>query len=510
MAHCNSCKLFAGIRNMLLEKIKRHDLLVIFIFIICYATIFSCYTVFKHIYFRTHCYDLGIFDQIFWNIVHHGTEINTIEVKPMINHLGVHFSLIFYLVAPLYAIFQTPKTLLVLQSFLLGFGALPLYLLAKKKTNSIFFAYAISISYLLYPALHYVNLYDFHEVAFAPILLLFTLYFLEIGKYRWFLVFLLLSFFVKEDVALSGAFIGFYILFVKKEKALGIGVILASVIYFLLTIKIFMPFFGQVHDFSGRYKDLLYKNHEGYVGIFYNAITHPLFVFQYVFLNLKKLRYIYLLMYPVIFLPFFSGTALLLIIPSLFVNLLSSYPVQYGILMQYTAIIIPFVFFTAVEGYRKLPLRLKKYQNLFCYALISVTVVMAIVNIGKDIHNHKLFIEINYPEHDALIQTMKLVPNEASISTISNIVPHLTQRKEIRQFPNVDAFEYVLLDLSKDANYWPADREGGIKLLKKLLQDKKYGVVSFEESSILLRKGYDTSQNDNALVRIDEFVAAGK
>jgi uncharacterized membrane protein len=327
----------------------------------------------------------------------------------------------------------------------------------------------------------------------------------DLGKYKWFLLFLVLSFFIKEDVALSGTFIGLYVLLVKKEKVLGIGVILVSVIYFLLTIKIFMPFFGQVHDFSGRYKDLLYENHEGYLGIFYNAIIHPLFVLQYVFFNLKKLGYIYSLFYPVIFLPLFSGMTLLLIIPSLFVNLLSSYPVQYSINMQYAAIVIPFVFFTAVEGYQKLPLYLKKYQNLFCYALISVTVVMSIVNIGKDIHNHKLFIEIDYPEYAALIKTMKLVPNEASISTISSIVPHLTQRKDIRQFPDVDDFEYVLLDIAKKANYWPADRESGIKLLKTLLQNKKYGVVSFEESSILLRKGYDTSQNDNALVRIDNF-----
>ncbi len=492
---------------MQFEKIKRYDLLGIFIFIICYTIAFSYYTIIRHTHFYTHAVDFGIFDQIFWNMVHNGTQVNTLETafgKPavFVNHLGVHFSLILYLFAPLYAIFQTPKTLLILQSFILGFGALPLYLLAKKKTNSIFFSQAICISYLLYPALHNLNLYEFHELAFAPAFILFTLYFLEMGKYKWFLVFLTLSLFIKEDVALSGVFIGLYIAFFKKEKALGIWVAVLSLIYFLATIKIFMPFFGQPYDFTGRFADLISPKYSGYVGIFYTVITHPLFVLQYIFTNPGKLLYIILLFHSVIFLSFFSGSALLLIIPSLFVNLLSSQKLEYSIHVQYTGVVIPFVYFTAVIGYQKLPQKLKKYKHLFCYALIVLAVAATTLTIVKVLNNHKFPLPANYPENTTLIKVIKMVPKDAPIATMMTLAPHFTQRREVWLFPNINDAEYVLFDIAKTQNYWPASYDDTMNLLKKLLRSKQYGVLDFEETYILLKKGYDASANRKTLAAV--------
>jgi len=491
---------------MIAKSFKKYDLLTVFIFIICYTLVFSFYTIVRHNSFHSHAFDLGIFGQVFWSIVHYGTMANTLETAlysyTPVNHLGVHFSLIYYLVAPVYAILQSPKTLLVIQSFMLGLGALPLYLIAREKTNATFFSKVLCISYLLFPALHSINVFDFHEIAFAPALILFTLYFLETKDYKWFWVFFALSLFVKEDIALSGFFLGLYVIFAKKEKKLGLLISLISLIYFFAATKILMPLLGQPYNFTDRYLAFKTAGYSGYVGIFYTMITHPLFTLQYVFLNPIKILYLIVLFYPVLFLPFCSKTALILIIPSLFTNLLSSNPDQYSIHTQYTGTIIPFIFFTAVMGYKNLPQTLAKYKKLVCYMLIILAIISTTSAIIKTINNHKFLIPSNYPENTTLNNLIKKIPPKASVATMSHIISHLTQRKEIWLFPNINNAEYVLFDFSVNSDPWPLKREEVFSLFENFIIDKKYGVLEHEGCYVLLRNGSNAMKNKKTFMEV--------
>jgi uncharacterized membrane protein len=493
-------------------KRDRDELFSIAIYIICYTVIFSIFTVSKHNVFHSHSFDLGIFDQVFWSIVHHGTELNTLETLPLsatpVNHLGVHFSLIFYFLAPIYAVFQSPKTLLILQSFALGLGALPLYLIAKKYANSTLFSQVLCISYLLYNALHNINTFEFHEVAFAPVLLLSTLYFLESKNFKWFWIFFALSLFVKEDVALSGIFIGLYVFWGKKEKKLGALIAIISLVYFLLTLKVFMPLIGQPYNYVDRYSALKSLHYSGYEGILYTIIAHPFYTLQYVFFDPRKILYLVILFYPVLFLPFFSKKSFVLILPSLFTNLLSSYPDQYSIHTQYSAIIIPFLFFTSVMGYANLPKKLEKYKKVICYIIIVLTIVSVSSATFKSINRNTFFIYPDVPENASLRMLLKEIPPDAPVAAIPVIVPHLSQRNNIWLLPNINNAEYILFDIKCPIPFEPLSYDQTLSLLKQLLQQKRFGVFDQKDNYVILKKDFSAARNGEILAKTIEQCGA--
>src|SRR3989338_3530238 len=122
-----------------MDTFRRH--IVLGILIILYVLIFGIFASFRHYNFETQALDMGIFTQTFWNTVHGRFMENTLEEIP--NHFGVHFS---------------PALLL------LALGAIPLYLVALRKIVSKKLSILFAAAYLLYPGLHWLNIFDFHEI----------------------------------------------------------------------------------------------------------------------------------------------------------------------------------------------------------------------------------------------------------------------------------------------------------------------------------------------------------
>ena len=88
------------------------------------------------------------------------------------NHYAIHFSPIYHLTALVYAIRRSPETLTTLQNAALAAGSVPLFLLAERKTKSLWASACIAGSYLANPALHSIGSYEFHEIAFfVPLVL---------------------------------------------------------------------------------------------------------------------------------------------------------------------------------------------------------------------------------------------------------------------------------------------------------------------------------------------------
>lgn len=139
-----------------------------------YVVVFGIVSSLRHYQFQTQAWDMGIFTQTFWNTVHGNVMHNTIEVIP--NHLGVHMSPILFLLVPIFYFFQSPYTLLILQTLALAIGALPVYLLSERVFRKRIFSIVFALGYLVSSSLHWLNLFDFHEAAFFVPLFLFGFY----------------------------------------------------------------------------------------------------------------------------------------------------------------------------------------------------------------------------------------------------------------------------------------------------------------------------------------------
>ena len=480
---------------------RRGGLALVSLLSLGYGVYFSVFTVSEHNTFHTHAFDLGIFDQVMYYTAQRGEMLFSVVHNPPESFWSVHFSPALYLLTPIYALYQDARTLLVLQSVLLGAGAVVVYVLAVRMTGALL-AVTLSVSYLLYAALHGVNTFEFHEVALAPLLLLSTLYCLETGRLRLFWLFLVLSLLVKEDIPLTGAAIGLYILATGRYK-LGLAVTGVCAAAFFAIVEVLIPYFGNgnYNLIAGRFGDMVAPGSEGIAGVVQTGLTNPLYVLVYILSNPHKLAYLGYLFVPVLFLPLLAGRAWLVILPALATALLSSFRGQFDIGNQYPAVTIPLVFFLAAKGLGKVP---RVHHVGLAVALLASSLLTnytygsvppaELFSTGR-----RAVIHAPTPFQSRLYEMLAQVPPGVSVAATGTFVPHLSTREVVQMLPTLGQADVVLMDLRQGANYWPGSREGTLKQLAELLRSD-YGVLDYDAACcILLERGRSAGNNAEVL-----------
>jgi len=81
-----------------------------------------------------------------------------------------------------------------------------------------------------------------------------------------------------------------------------------------------------------------------------------------------------------------------------------------------------------------------------------------------------------------------MIPPTASVSAQSSLVPHVSQRSQIYQFPYGDnRADYIFLDVI--SNTYPLNYEPYIHEVKSLLLNGNYGVVAAQDGYMLFKRG---------------------
>ncbi len=471
-----------------------------------YALFMSVLTVARHNSFMTHAFDLGIHDQAIYNVLHSGYMRTTLYGPYAIDYIGDHFSPILYALAPLYALGGDARLLLVLQSIVLAAAAIPVYLLAVRKTHSVLLSATLAASYLLYPALHGVNLRDFHQIALVCAPLLAALYFLETGRTRAFLAALGLALLVKEEISLTVAAIGAYVFLVKRRYALGAVLALIGLAYFSVVTGWLMPLLGGKPQIDTRFGGIIAAGAQGAIGVAWTLLTNPIYTAVTILGNPQKLVFLFQILAPVLFLPLLAPASVWLpALPALAVQLLTSAHTQYDITYHYSAHLIPFIFFLTAFGLQRTLRRLRfaaPYARWLAVALGIASLALS-YQYGRLISRQGT--EIPRPDaHAAVIRRfMAQLPAAVSVSTMSDIVPHLTTRRTIYLFPDVADAEYLLLDTAPQANFWPHE---GLKAREKAIADMlphirsgQFGLVGHEDGVLLLKRGLTPTRTEETL-----------
>ena len=421
---------------------------LLLIFIILYICIVGTIVSFRHYHFETQAWDLGIFDQSFWNTIHGRVMQNSLEELP--NHFGVHISPFLLLLVPGYAIFQSPYYLLLIQTIALGLGALPLYFLALNILQRKNFALLISAGYLLYPSLHWVNLFDFHEISFFVPLFLAAFYYAHKEKWLWAGMFLALSASVKEDAIFAVLFAGIFLflfpsllsareimskkvpknarnrIFWTRTRIIGASVILASALYFFLATKVIMPAFGGGLLRLDRYAELGGSVSE----IAKNIFLHPLFIFKIAF-TAQKLSYLFWIFFPIGFLPFLAPSTLFLIFPGLLENLLTAFSSQFSGMYQYDAILIAGMFVGVIYGIKYAMSQRQVKEKWIYWALLGVFLIGFFFRSPISPFSFPFSLLARDERREAFRTMERLVPKHASVAAHTNLIPHMSQRPHI-------------------------------------------------------------------------------
>ena len=323
------------------------------------AVALDCLLVGQHALLRYQSYhadafDLGNMDQAVWNTLHGNpfrfTNRGLDTVGPP-TRLAIHVEPIIFLIAPLYLLHAGPETLIVLQTLALALGALPLFLLGRRRLPALpLVAAAIALAYLLTPELLGEALWDFHPIALATPLLLLAIWALDTRRWPIFVVAASLAALTKEDIALSLLPLGVYIAFWLGRRRLGVGVILASLAWLALCFLVILPQnnvgVAGGNNYWYRYAWLGNTPHEALI----NLLTHPWLPVAYVFGDTARSGYLALLLRTGGGLGIFAPALWICALPELAVNALSVHWEQYSGFYQYNAMLVAYLMAATVYG----------------------------------------------------------------------------------------------------------------------------------------------------------------
>jgi uncharacterized membrane protein len=396
--------------------------------------------------------------------------------------MAIHNDIVLALLAPFYFIFSGPETLLVLQTIIVALGAIPIYMLSKLILRSKYLGIILAFVYLMYPPLQRANLFDFHPVMLSTTFLLFMFYFFTVKKYWLSIIFFILSIFSKEQIPLTtGAFSLLMAVFAyqnheRKKLFFSSIIFFASILWFIMSIWLITPFFrGGQHFALSRYKSL----GDGPIGIIKNVLTNPGSYINLIF-NVSNFNYLFLLLSPLAFISLFSPTYLLMALPEFMINFLSSHSQMRGINNHYAAVIIPFVFISAIFGIKEI-LR-KKILDEQKISILLITCVL-IMSYYKGLLPYSKDSSLNmYLKYRPEIESVKLWKNKLknenlSISASEHLGPHFSQRKQVFRFSEAYKYSDYVLILKNDIYYDWLNKKQSIKDYEKLKADRGYNIV---------------------------------
>lgn len=167
--------------------------------------------------------------------------------------MGYHAVPMFYLLAPLYAVFRTPVFLMVVGPLALNLAAVPFYRLAKSRTGSSWAALAVALAWLALPSLSrlpYANTYGFQSVYLAvPLIAWFVCLELD-GRRRASFVCLIAAVLCEETVCGVALGWGIYLAIWGGRRRDGALVAAGAVAYLLLCTLVIIPAFAAEGDYS--------------------------------------------------------------------------------------------------------------------------------------------------------------------------------------------------------------------------------------------------------------------
>ncbi len=314
--------------------------------------------------FQTSTFDLVIFDQAVRSYAHLQPGISIAKgvhagFGPDFSVLGDHWSPILASLAPLYWIHDGPGTLLVAQACLFALAVPPLWVFTRRAfgggPKATAGPYLVSVAYALSWPIASAAAFDFHEVAFAPVLTAVALERLQAGRLRTALVALAVLLLVKEDMGLLVAGIGLYLAVarpavVRRQRVAAAALIVAGVAATWIATYVLIPAFGGRPSHYWAYEAL----GRGVPQAVAHVIVHPLSSLRLLITPRVKLGTVLWLLAPSCFLALLSPLALAAI-PLLLERMLATqFPNWWGTAYQYNAFLVIVLACAAVDGVARL------------------------------------------------------------------------------------------------------------------------------------------------------------
>lgn len=450
-----------------------------------YAIIFSRLALQNHVGLATRVTDLGIYDNIFWQSAH-GNPLGCTFIKAEY-HGSAHFDPILVVFSPLYLLYPRAEFLLVFQSVWLGSSIVPMYLLARRANLGRVASLVVAVCFLLHPALHGANLYEFHSLTLANPVLLWVLYTLDRGRLRWYFPALAVCLLVREDMSLLMVFVAIagMLRYDGPRRRAAVATLFIAMAYFVFVKAVFMNTIDvfnngggaeEAYGFAYYYHDLNQSEAKGFLGFLLSIATNPVFVVSHA-LQEVKLIFLLTMFLPVVFLPAISRKGRFMMLYGFVFILLASRAPVFTVHFQYTATLLPILFSLvpdAIARIKESPVLKSRgwsTERLARAVIAAMFVATALVSLkfGGILDNtsfkggfvrpvRKLTAE-DRKTFEWIDQTIATIPDGASVASSDKMGSHVSNRarayfyKVIQKeagpppkYVTTKAFDYVFLD----------------------------------------------------------------
>ena len=399
----------------------------------------------KHYLLRSSGFDLGIYDQVAWQMSQ-GLEARSTLLG--LHHMGNHGAWVFYAVAPLYWLKPSVHWLFLTQALGLILTAWPLWHLGVQAGLRPRLRWLVCGLWWLQPVVFNVNLFDFHPEVWAMPFLALAVWANRAERRRLWLISLFVMLGCRDGLTLI-------VIGLALEQALrrrwrwAAEALLLGGGWLLLLAKGLYPILnnGAGPAALGRYKYLgesvgdILQNAVFSPGVFLGALDWANIVF-----------YLFLLSVPLAFywrrssLPMLAAT-----LPLLATNILSSWKSQQDVIHQYSLPLAVLLVVASMDGLaadlhhgrRWLTRRLWFcfFWAALCWALLNRS---APYFLPRD----------HYPSMDRLgagHALIRRIPADAGVLTQNHLVPHVSQRPVVQLLSsgrpiNITELDAVLLD----------------------------------------------------------------
>ncbi|HVU01082.1 MAG TPA: DUF2079 domain-containing protein [Polyangiaceae bacterium] len=386
-------------------------------------------------------------------------------------HTTGHFDPILVPLSLFYLVYPFAETMLVLQAVWLASGAIPVYRLTRSRVGHRGAALALATAYLAYPALHGVNLFDFHSIALCVTPFLWFLVFIDEKRPRAALLTLGVLLLVREDVAIATSLVGISCLFAKDgtERRIGWATLAVSVTYFLVAKIVFMGHADPLNQpASGRggyalfYEEMI-PSGRSTRALVETVIGDPLFTLSRV-LSEGKVDYVAILLAPLLGLPLLARGRVQLLY-GFAVTLLATQHL-YSVHAQYSSTLVPVMFGLAtaalarIRGAGRLPLGASGPRTARALSLgVLVSSLLVSYKFGGLVENETFIAGFRPLSREGTMRPLpggnvawieafaRSLPRGASVAANSRIVPHLGPVSDVYMIEERARAEYVIANM---------------------------------------------------------------
>jgi uncharacterized membrane protein len=412
--------------NRLSARVRRISswTLVVGLAIAAYIAYFSFVTVQIHRGIGTSAYDFGLYDQGIWLLSQGKTPFVTLMGR---NLFGDHTSFILLPLVPLMWVFSSTSLLFVVQTVVIGSGAIPVYAFARKQLESDALGCMFACTYLLYPTVSWTNVENFHPDSFLGLFVAVALWAALSRKWRWYAFAVLLALLVKEDVVLVVAPIGVWVA-LRRDLRIGIATVVGSVGAALFC------FLVVIRDLSGMaFRNSWRIPFGGVDGLVRTAFTSPGKLLRYLTSD-GRVTYLMQILLPTGGVFIIAPSVALIGSVVLFANIVSTFYYQHQIQYHYSLVVAPILVFGNVYAIARLGKSARRKATLIVgVASIVSALVLAPLPLAR---NQIQKFPPSSPAVAAAHELFAQIPRDAVISVFHPLTAQLARRDRIYAFPN--------------------------------------------------------------------------